>query len=509
MKFLGLGGWDWAILALYLIGMVLLGSRYSRKTHQTKDYYLAGRSMSWIPVGLSTVAALISGNTYLGLPSEVRGHGLAFLFLPLSIFFAVPFALRIFLPFYQQLQVTSAYEYLEKRFDVRVRCLASAMFVLWRLVWIAMIVYVPALAFSAVTGAPMLYTIVVLGSLTTLYTTLGGIEGVIWTDVVQFFVMFGGTILAIGLIASRLEGGLTTIWQTAAAAGRTEWLNLSWDPRVRMTLWGAVLGGSFANLAYLGVDQVVVQRYLTARSFQDARRSIILSSAGTWVVVLPLALLGLALFSFYRIHPGELPAGMTDDKVFPYFVASRFPVGLSGLLIAAICAATMSSLSSGINAITTAVDLDFYRRLFGKSSGSPNEQRTAQVRLARRISLLTGGLATFLACFVGRLGTIIEIALRVIDGFTGPLLGLFLLGMFSKRANASGACFGSCLGLLVTTYVNFWSDLSFTWYPVVGCVTTVLGGTLFSGLGKNSGPAALQWVYHSERAAQAARGAEG
>lgn len=502
MRHFGLRPSDWMILLIYLTGVVVLGSWFSRGRTRAKDFYLAGQRMSWIPVGLSTVAALISGNTYLGLPSEVRSHGLAFLIIAFSIFLAIPVTLRVFLPFYRGLQVTSAYEYLEKRFDVWVRCLASGMFVIWRLIWIAMVIYVPSLTFSAVTGAPMVYTILALGFLTTLYTALGGIEGVIWTDVVQFFVMFGGALVTVWIVSAQLDSGFADVWRIASEGGRTQLLDFSWDPTVRMTFWGAMIGGAFANLAYLGADQMVVQRYLTAKSSRDAQWSVLLSSVGTIFVVVPLALIGLALYAFYHLHPNLVPTDFSDDKVFPYFIATEFPAGFAGLLIAAIFAATMSSLSSGINAITTALDIDFYQRLIKQPRASSQDQNLAQVRFSRILSVLIGAGATGLACFIGRLGTIIEIGLRFIDGFSGPLLGLFLLGMFTKRTNSVGACTGAVLGILATTYANFFSRLSFTWFPAIGCIVTLLGGYLTSRLGKEADPAVTEWVYGSQQTGQ-------
>jgi len=491
----GLSLADAFVLLVYLAGTVLLGSRFAKGRTTSRSFYLAGQNLSWIPVGLSTVAALISGNTYLGLPSEVRSHGLAFLILPFSIILAIPIATNVFLPFFRRLQVISAYEYLEKRFDVRVRCLASALFVVWRLIWLAMVIYVPALAFSTVTGMSIVVTIILLGLLTTLYTAMGGIEAVIWTDVAQFFVMVGAALLTIWVVGTHITSGLPAIWQSAAEAGRTRLLNFSLDPTVRMTFWGALVGGAFANLAYLGADQVIVQRYLTAKSGQDARWSIVLSGIGTIVIVVPLAVLGLALYAFYHEHPQLLPSGIEEDKVFPYFIAHEFPNGVAGLLIAAIFAATMSSLSSGINAVSAAIDIDFVQRfsIWQRKSGVNKDAR--QLRFARLLSTLIGACATVLACFVGRLGTIVEIGLRFIDGFSGPLLGLFVLGMFSRRATPEAAFLGALLGIATTTAVNFASPFSFTWFPAIGCLTTLGSGYAISWLGNPPPASSAQWVY--------------
>jgi sodium-coupled monocarboxylate transporter 8/12 len=460
---------DYVILGAYLLAITGIGVRAHRGQKNARDFLLAGKSMPWLPVGFSIVASFISGISYIGLPAEIRSHGLAFTIYALAYVLVIPIMLRTFLPFYAGRQITTAYEFLEGRFSSGVRKLASGMFIFWRLLWIATVIYVPSLVISTVAGVPLLPAVLVIGILTTAYTALGGIKAVIWTDFTQFFVMFGGALLAIGFIANAVPGGVGGIWEAAARGGRTRMLDLSLDPTVRITLWGALIGGFFANLSVFGVDQLVIQRYLTTRSADDLRRTYLLNCFALFLVVAVLSFLGLALFAFYDRHRALLPAAVPPDHVLPWFIAHQFPPGLTGLLVASILAATMSALSAGINAVTTALFNDFL-----KARRPPESSGSEDLRRARVLSLAVGLFSTALASMVGRLGTIMEIAVRLIDGFAGPLLGIFIVGIFNRTVGAPPILVAGLLGVVVTAFVNFFSPISFMWYSPIGCVTTLL-----------------------------------
>jgi len=451
---------DYLVLAAYLAGIACIGALAHRDQKNTRDFLLAGRSMPWPLVAISIVASFISGISYIGLPAEIRSHGLGFAVYALAYVFVIPVVLRVFLPFYARQNITTAYEYLEGRFSRGVRKFASGMFIFWRLLWIATVIYVPSLVISTVTGLPFLPAVMVIGILTTIYTALGGMKAVIWTDFTQFFVMFGGALLAIGFIAHAIPGGIAGITGEAVRGGRIAMLDLSLQPTIRITLWGALAGGFFANLSVFGVDQLVIQRYLTIRSAADLRRTYLLNSAALFVVVTVLAFLGLSLYAFYQRYPALLPPTVPPDHVLPWFIAHQFPAGLTGLLVASILAATMSALSAGINAVTTAVFNDFL----------PG----GELARARLLTFGVGLFSTILASIVGKLGTVMEIAVRLIDGFAGPLLGIFLVGIFSRTVMAAAIWPAAVVGVAVTAAVNFFSPISFMWYSPIGCVTTLV-----------------------------------
>jgi sodium-coupled monocarboxylate transporter 8/12 len=467
---------DYSIFVVYLVGAVSVGLLFVKEQHTIKDYFLASRSMGFMLVGVSVLAALFSGISYLGCPSEVYAHRFTFILFGLSFIIATPVTTQLFVPHFFQSRFYTAYQYLEVRFSVQVRLLASSLFILRVLLWLALVTYAPALALEQVTGLPLWFSIICTGTLTTLYTTLGGMKAVIWTDVVQFVVLFGGQIVILYVAIARIPDGLSGAWEIGRAAGKLD-LSLSLDPSVRVTLWGLLLGGTVINLVQLATDQVSVQRYLTATSLKEAQRALWLKFWLLIPVFIVFYLTGLVLYAFYQIHGDPLAAGRITrvDQILPYFVITQLPAGLPGLLIAAIFSGTMSATSSGLNALTTATLVDFRQRLSHKPSSEPQ-----QLRLARYITIGYGALVILLAFGVSKLGALIEASNKAIGLVGGPVLGLFLLGMLVKRATPWGAVIGWAAGVAAVIPVCFYSKTSFLWYGVVGCVVTVFVGWLAS-----------------------------
>ena len=345
------------------------------------------------------------------------------------------------------------------------------------LLWLALVTYAPALALEQVTGLPLWFSIICTGTLTTVYTTLGGMKAVIWTDVVQFVVLFGGQLVILCVAVARIPHGLAGVYHLGQAGHKFE-LSLSLDPSVRVTLWGLLLGGAVINLVQLATDQVSVQRYLTATSLKEAQRALWLKFWLLIPVFIVFYVTGLVLYAFYQIHGDPLAAGHITkaDQILPYFVIHELPAGLPGLLIAAIYSGTMSATSSGINALTTATLVDFRQRL----SRKPPTTDAQQLRLARYLTIAYGALVIVLAFGVSRLGALIEASNKAIGLVGGPLLGLFLLGMLVKRATAWGAVVGWFAGVVAVIPVCFFSGTSWLWYGVVGCGVTFLVGWLAS-----------------------------
>lgn len=461
---------DYCIIVFYLCMVTAIGLWSHRRNKDAEDFMFAGKTIGWLPLGISIAAAFISGISYMGLPAEVFSHGLGFMLYVFAYVLVIPVIIYLFLPFYSRVRITTAYEYLETRFDRRVRRFCSGMFIVWRLLWIATVIYVPSLLIAGVTGLPLLPSVLVIGLVTTAYTAFGGLRGVIWTDVVQFFVMIGGALAAIQFVTLAVPSGMSGIWATASDNGRTQFLDLSLDPTARVTVWGALIGGFFANLTFFGVDQMVIQRYLATRSAREMRSTFLLNCIALFVVVGVLAALGLALFAFFQSKPGGFPAGIAADRVLPYFIATEFPAGLRGLLVASIVAASMSTLSAGVNSVTTAIFNDFV--------GMPAQTSGQALTFVRMLSIGVGLLCTLLASMVGALGSIMEIAVRVIDGFAGPLLAIFLLGMLTSRVGSDPALIGAVAGLAATCAANFFSPLSFVWFPAIGCLVTMAAAWL-------------------------------
>jgi sodium-coupled monocarboxylate transporter 8/12 len=472
---------DYAVFAGYLLLTAAIGLWFVRGQRNLDEYFLAGRSMGSVVVAMTILAALFSGISFLAAPSEGYANGLAYYLVNLGFLVATPLTTLVFLRFYYNSRFFTAYQYLEERFSVHLRTLASGSFIARVLLWLAAATYAPALALEQATGMPLWFTILCTGVVTTIYTTFGGMRAVIWTDVMQLIVLFGGQ-LAIALIAvSRVPGGWEQVYELGRQGGRLN-IDLSWDPTVRITLWGLLIGSAFMHLVQMATDQVSVQRYLTATSLKVAQRGLWLKL----IMVLPVTAVfygtGLVLYAFYQVHGDPLLAGKITkaDQILPYFVVHELPHGFPGLFIAAIYAASMSTISAGINSLTSASLVDFYQRLWR----NPDLSEKNQLRLARTLTFAYGAIVILLAFLVERLGTLLEATNKVISLIGGPLIGLFLLGMLFRRSTARGALIGWLTGLAATAWVCFGTKISFMWFAATGCLVTLIVGYIASCFGR-------------------------
>ena len=493
---------DYAILIAYLMGVLALGAVFARRQRDEDEFFLAGRSMHWFPLGLSVMVTAFSAMNYTAFSGEVFGHGLyVVLCVPVFVLVAIP-VIKIVMPFYHRMRLCSAYEYLEKRFDVRVRCLASGLFILWRTAWAATALFVPCKVMSHLTGVNLHLLIVLAGVIATAYTMAGGMRAVMWTDVLQFFVLFGGIVLGVAVAARSTPGGFSGMLRLSADAGLMKPFYpfdpamLSPDPRIRITLWSALIGTFTAFLARYGADQVVVQRYFTARSLKTAQRGFHLNYISAITSLLLLALLGFAIHAHAATN-GLL--GSLGPRPLPYFSAfvRSLPAGLTGLLVAGLFAATMSSVDSGVNSCCAAFVTDFYDRF--RDAGRPTGPR-----LMRLLTLALGAIVTGTALTVDQWGTLFQIAAKIINGLGSPLLALFLLGMFSRRANSLGMLLGGLLGTAWSVFVSCSIEgLALHYYAVVNLAGTLLACYLCSLIAGpmcgRSSPEQLSWMWRAQK----------
>jgi SSS family transporter len=434
------------------------------------------------------MAALNSGIDYLTQPSATIQYGLVLLVGTASWLAVYPWVARVVFPLYRRLHFYSVYEYLESRFDVRVRMLAAFIFIVWRLGWMATALYVPCLAIHSVTGGTVDLTtmIVVLGILVTLYTMLGGIQAVIWNDVLQFCVMFGGLAATVALVVSSVPGGVTQVWDLAAATGRTAlWVpidNVLTQPMSVPALLSALIVGRMAQYTS---DQVMVQRLQTTRSLGDARHAFIVNAAGDALWMTGLSIVGIALFAYFQFQPA--PEGLSSDRMLPYFMSREFPVGAVGLVIAAILAASLSSIDSAIHACSSVLVVDVYGRLMQSS----NVLRS--VTPLRVATVLVGAAGTTLACNVAGIGTLLEIANKLINAFSGPLFGIFILAFFSARASSTAALVGGSIGAITSYVTAYHSPIGFLWPSTFGFVATLAAGGVASAVGGSDRGADWTW----------------
>ena len=464
-------GWlDGSVLVVYLAALVGLGAWFSRREQGTADYFLAGRRIPWWAAGISLYATQLSAITYLATPAVAFAGDWRILPSLAMILAVTPIVVKFYLPFYRRLGVSTAYEYLERRFDPWVRGYGSLAFVLFQLGRMAVVVYLPALALAAVTGFDLRWSIVAMGVLATVYTVLGGMEAVIWTDVLQALVLLGGVILALVIAILGFEEPAAFL-STAAAEGKLHLWAEGWSI-TGLATWSILLGSFLLQFGPYTTDQAVVQRYMTTRDERSAARGIYLNGWMSLPAGALFFLLGTALYRHYRENPQDLVVGMARDEVFPLVVVQQFPVGLAGLLVAGVFAASMSSLDSSMHSIATAWTNDFQRKL------TPGRSDRDYLRMARLVTVLAGVLGTLAAVALAsfEIRSLFFLFQEILGLLTSGLVGVFFLGVFSRRASGRAVLAGALAGTASLAWVSHASVLHFYLYPAVGIGVTLAVG---------------------------------
>jgi SSS family transporter len=462
---------DYGVLAVYLAALVAIGFYVSKRESTTDEFFLAGRRIPWWAAGLSIYGTQLSSISFVAMPAKVFATDWVYLLIQLSIvLIAIP-VVFFYLPFFRQTNLTTAYEYLELRFNLPVRLFASASFILFQIGRMSIVLFLPAIALSTVTGINVYLSIAMMGLLATLYTVMGGIEAVIWTDVVQVFVLLGGAFLSLGFILMDIDGGLGGLIAQGAAARKFHVFNWTWD-YTTTAVWVVLVGNLFNNLVPYTSDQAVVQRYLTTKDERAAARGIWMNALMIIPSTLVLFLLGTGLWAFYRARPELLSATLPTDSIFPLFLSQQLPSGLAGLVIAGVFAASMSTLDSSLNSVATAITTDFYGRL------KPGADDRRKLRLAKQLTALLGALATLTAAGLASLeiGSLWDAFQGMMGLFGAGLAGLFALGIFTKRAHGAGALVGAIVSVAVLAWVQRATDIHFFLYGMVGVLTCFFVG---------------------------------
>ncbi|MBN1344036.1 MAG: sodium/solute symporter [Phycisphaerae bacterium] len=470
-----LGTLDFIVLGVYLAALVLMGVYFSRREKTTDDFFLAGRRVPWWAAGLSIFGTQLSAITFMAIPAKVYATDWAYILGHPCILILAPVVVYLYLPFYRRLNVTTAYEYLEKRFNLAVRLFGSAAFILFQLGRMGIVLYLPAIALSAVTGASVTLCILIMGVLCTIYTVLGGIEAVIWTDVLQVIVLMGGALLSLFIVAGRVDGGFGQIASTAWAEGKFHVFTVSWDYTIT-AFWVVFVGNLFITLGPYTTDQAVIQRYLTTSNEKEAAKSIWTNAALAVPAALLFFSLGTALYVFYKTHPGFLNPALDTDAVFPWFISRQLPVGVAGLVIAGLFAAAMSSLDSSMNSMATAMVTDWYRRF------KPGLEDHHCLNVARWLTVILGAFGTGTALYMAQVDipSLWDLFTKVIGLLGGSLSGLFALGVFTRRANGVGGLIGAIVSVIVLYLVQQYTHIHFFLYAMVGVVTCFLVGYVMS-----------------------------
>ncbi|MBN1352764.1 sodium/solute symporter [candidate division KSB1 bacterium] len=465
---IALADFDWIVIVVYGLGMLIVGFYFSRINKSSEDYMLGGRRMKSWRVGLSLFATLFSAVTYLSLPGEMIKHGPMIWCLLAAIPLVYLIVSWLFIPFIMKLKISSAYELLEMRLGNRNRVLASAYFLVMRFVWMSVIIYmcaekvvVPIMGWSEHTA---LWVSVAMGVVTVIYTSTGGLRGVVLTDVVQTFILFVGSILAIILIINQL-GGASEIIPSQFPAHWDRWV--FFDTKARVSFLTAALSAFGWHICTAGSDQMAIQRYLATQDIAAARKMYFSSLLVNVFVHVLLAILGLALLAFYQKNAAYLPGNSTiiksADLLFPRFIL-KLPDGFAGLVLAGLLAAAMSSLSSGINSSCLVIIKDFILR-FRKNPLAETEQ----VKLAKLISVGIGMIIVFLSLIIGNVkGNLLELTYKTINLLVGPLFVPFFMAMFVRKATPGGTFAGTLFSSIIAALISFSSELfsiniSFLW----------------------------------------------
>ncbi|MCG8306659.1 MAG: sodium/solute symporter [Cytophagales bacterium] len=467
---------DYLTLIGYLGLIAWLGYYFSKQNKDSKDFFLGGQKIPFWAAGLSMMAAQVSSIGFMAIPAKAFATNWAYFAGVFTWFIVVPLVIYAFVPFYRRLNVTSAYEYLEKRFSPFIRLFIAGLYLLFQLLGrLGAIIFLPAIALSSVTGMDTIACILIIGALATLYTALGGMSAVIWIDVIQAFVLFGGIILIIIYILFNIEGGLGTFTQIAWTDHKFSLGNF--DMNLTMAVfWVIIVGNIFSRVGTMATDQSVVQRYLTTKNEEETAKALWMDVS----VSIPWAMLvfglGTALYVFYKLNPSSLDPLLTNDGIVPFFIGQNLPVGISGVIIAGIFAAAMSSVDSSIHSSTTVIMRDFLSRALDLRS------EKYKVRMAQWMVVILGILGTLIALAMTLIDitSVWDIILEVASLFIGAMTGLFLLGIFTKSANATGAIVGAILSAVLLLSIKQYTEIHFFLYAAIGIISCFTFGFLSS-----------------------------
>ncbi|MEM9282002.1 MAG: sodium/solute symporter [Verrucomicrobiota bacterium] len=480
------GAANWIAIALYLGAVMGIGFFFARRNHDTEDFFRGGKRVPGWVAGLSIFATLLSSITFVALPARAFASDWIYIIINAGILICAPLVVFAILPHFRKIDATSAYEYLEQRFNLAIRLFASASFVLFQIGRMAIVMYLPSLALAAVTPLSLEGCILIMGVLSVIYCTLGGFEAVVWTDALQAIVLITGAILSFVIMTMGLEGGFGELKEVATANDKLRWADFDWSATSYMStaFWVMVLGGIGSSLIPYSSDQAVVQRYVSTSTAEKARNAIWLNAGLAAVATFLFFGLGTGLYAFYKAHPASLDPTFKTDSIFPLFISRELPAGIAGIVIAAVFAAAQSTISTSMNSTSTAIVTDFFERLGWKQPASGG------LVLARILTVVLGILGTLCALLLawGDIESAWKTFLTIIGFVMGPLCGVFLLGMFTSRANATGAVIGAALGVTALLGARYLTPMNGLLYAPLGITVSFVAGYVGSLLALQRSP---------------------
>lgn len=486
---------DIAIVVVYIVATTLLGAWFARGQRDVNTYFVSDRNVSWWLVLVSIVATETSAVTFLSVPGkafDINGGNLTFLQLAFGFAVGKIIVAWLLLPAYMRGDLLSAYQLLRQKFNPTVQRTASAIFLLTRAIADGLRLYLAAILLQQLTGWNTSMSVVGVAAVTLAYTYLGGMQAVIWTDLVQFLIYIVGAIVAFGFILHQVHGGTDGFIAAGRAADKFQLIDWGIDPShplmfltKPLTIWAGVIGGAFYSMTSHGADQMMVQRYLCARSLRQARVALVSSGLVVIVQFLLFLLIGAGLFVLWKQGLMTLPKGTGKDAVFGFYIVHWLPTGIAGLLVAAVMASTMSVLASSLNSASSAFVADFYRPL------RPDQSDSHYLNVARGMTIVWGLTRLIVALAAIRILTdtsVVDSALGVAGFTTGVILGLFLLGRLPRVVGSAAAVVGLVGGFAVVFAVWLKTPLAWPWYPLVGTLMTMAIALVIDRLDRFYGP---------------------
>lgn len=478
---------NWVVISVYLLAMIGLGVFFMLRTKSSDSYFKGGGKIPWWAVSVSIFATMLSAITFMAIPAKTYATDWRYFLMAITILIAAFPVVKYYLPFFRRLNITSAYEYLELRFNAATRVMSSLLFIVFMVARMALVLYLPSLALTAATGIDVYTCILLMSLITILYSSIGGIEAVVWGDVVQGIILMGGALFTIIFVVMHTDGNA---WQIAMADEKFHILNFDFD-FTTASVWTMLIGGFAIQIISYTSDQTVIQRYMTTSSEKKAAKSIITNGALSLFSSILFYAMGTALYAYFQTRPETLDIAMpTADSIFPFYIMSQLPAGLSGLLIAAIFAAAMSTVSSNINSISTAFTVDIYSKIKRKATD------VQRLRTARLTSVLCGvvgcGFALIMATW--NVLSLYDWFNTMLGILTSGLGALFLIGIFFDRIGGRAAMWGFLLGNALLIAVTIFTPLFFFLYGLIGMVAiTAIAWVMSFIIAEERKTAGLTW----------------
>lgn len=470
-------GWlNWLVLIVYLLAMLGMGYYFMHREKSSKDFFTGGGRIPWWAAGISIFATMLSAITYMSIPAKAYATDWTYYPMQICILLISFPVIRYYLPFFRRLNVTTAYEYLERRFSYATRLMASLLFIVFMVARMALVLFLPSLAMEAVTGINIYTCIILMAIITIVYCTMGGMEAVVWGDVVQGIILVGGALLAAAYLIFQTQGGPSGFLHIALDNDKLRLFDWSLDWR-SATFWVVILGGLSNNLISYTSDQTVIQRYLTTKDEHSAARGILTNGLMSVFVTIAFFTIGTGLYTFFKTHPAAMDITMAKtDAVFPFFMMSQLPAGVAGLLIAAVFAATMSTIASNINSISTAFTIDMYKKALPHST---DRRLLGTARVAGIVSGIVGMLIAILMATTD-IQSLLDYFNTILGLLSGGIGALFMMGIFFPRIGKRAALLGFITGTLTVVMMNFFTQVHFLLFGFISIAVSVAVALMFS-----------------------------